>query len=250
MRQHWEPEGAVVVLAALVYAEELVMAVPGKKFDATGLPQLAGAGIEDLIQFKHIARPKDWNLPALKALFELLGLTPGMAQLVTQEKDDPVKQLQKAIGDMVKRLMLAQQSVQTGLIVWRRHLIADEENQKLRTELEESKSFLESLQPFNSPGKLKNFRYDAEEVKSHGAGLKALETVETLQGLVGELNQSVTYISQAEAVLSAESDWAAKAKAARDNMLGQLDDPQKRSEASFRQKARWQWSSRASTNSG
>lgn len=137
-------------------------------------------------------------------------------------------------------LVMAQQSVQTGLIFWRRNLIADEENQKLRTELEESKSFLESLQPFNSPGKLKNFRYDAEEVKSHGAGLKALETVEMLQELMGELNQSVTYISQAEAVLPAESDWAAKAKAARDDILGQLDDPQKRSEASFRQKARRQ----------
>jgi predicted ATPase len=235
-----EPEWAVVVLAALVYAGELVMAIPGKKFDATGLPQLAGTGIEDLTQFKHIERPKDWNLPALKALFELLGLAPGLVQSVTQGNDGPVNQLQKAISDAVKRLVLAQQNVQTGLVFWRRNLIADEENQKLRTELEETKSFLESLQPFNSTGKLKNFRYDAEEVKSHGAGLKALETVESLQGLVGELNQSVTYISQAEAVLSAESDWAEKAKSARDDILGQLDDPKKHLDASFRQKARRQ----------
>jgi hypothetical protein len=38
-----EPEWAVVVLAALVYSGDLVLAIPGKKFDATGLPQLAGA---------------------------------------------------------------------------------------------------------------------------------------------------------------------------------------------------------------
>jgi len=60
-----EPEWAVVVLAALVYAGEVVLSIPGKKFDATGLPQLAGTGIDELAQFKHIERPKDWNLPAL-----------------------------------------------------------------------------------------------------------------------------------------------------------------------------------------
>jgi hypothetical protein len=72
-----EPEWAVVLLAALVYSGEVVLSVPGNKFDATGLVQLAGTGMDELIQFKHIERPKDWNVPALKAVFELLGLTPG-----------------------------------------------------------------------------------------------------------------------------------------------------------------------------
>lgn len=84
-----ETEWAVVVLAARVYAGELVLAIPGRKFDATGLPQLAGTGIDELTQFKQLERPKDWNLPALKALFELLGLIPGTAQLVTQGNDRP-----------------------------------------------------------------------------------------------------------------------------------------------------------------
>jgi len=42
--------------------------------------------VDELINFKHIEQPKEWNLPALKALFEL-GLTPGMTQLVTQGKE-------------------------------------------------------------------------------------------------------------------------------------------------------------------
>ena len=60
---------AMVVLAALVYSGDLVLAMPGKKFDATGLLALAGTSIEDLAQFKHIEQPKEWNLSALKALF-------------------------------------------------------------------------------------------------------------------------------------------------------------------------------------
>src|SRR5207237_2233640 len=52
-----EPAWAVVVLAALIYSGEVVLAIPGKKFDATSLLQLAGTTIDELAQFKHIERP-------------------------------------------------------------------------------------------------------------------------------------------------------------------------------------------------
>ena len=77
-----------VVLAALVYSGHLVLAIPVGKFDAVGLAQLAATSVGELVRFKHVEHPKDWNLPALTALFELLGLAPGMAQLVTQGKDE------------------------------------------------------------------------------------------------------------------------------------------------------------------
>src|SRR5699024_1007046 len=71
-----EPEWAVVLIAALVYSGDIVLAIPGKKFDATGLQQLAATSLDELTHFKHLEQPKEWNLPALKALFELLGLAP------------------------------------------------------------------------------------------------------------------------------------------------------------------------------
>ncbi|KYC41451.1 hypothetical protein WA1_22440 [Scytonema hofmannii PCC 7110] len=79
-----EPEWVVVLAAALVYNGDSALAIPGKKFDANSLDSLVTTSVEELVNFKHIEQPKDWNLPALKALFELLGLAPGMAQLVTQ----------------------------------------------------------------------------------------------------------------------------------------------------------------------
>ena len=234
-RLRLESEWALVILAALVYAGELVLAIPGDKFDATALPQLAGTGIDELAQFKHIERPKDWNLPALKALFELLGLTPGMAQLVTQGKDEPVQQLQKTNTKAVERLVLAQQSLQTGLFFWGRSLIAEDEAQKLRAKLDGTKTFLESLQAYTSPGKLKNFRYKAQEVKGHENGLKALEEIESLQELVGDLGATASYLSTAEAVLPTGHAWIDEMKAARDEVLTQIADPAKRSAATFRQ---------------
>jgi len=230
-----EPEWAVVALAALVYAGEVVLSILGKKFDATGLPQLAGTGIDELAQFKHIERPKDWNLPALKALFELLGLTPGMAQLVTQGKDEPVQELQKAVSNVVERLVLAQQSLLTGLFFWGRSLLAEEEVKKVRAKLDETKAFLESLQAYTTTGKLKNFRYDATEVTTHRDGLISLAEIKSLEDLVVDLGSTASHLSTAEAVLPAGHEWIDKMKAARDEVLVQISDSAKRSAATFRQ---------------
>ena len=237
-RQRLEPEWVLVVLAALVYSGDLVLAIPGKKFDATGLPQLAGTGVDELTQFKYIERPRDWDLPALKALFELIGVTPGMAQLVTQGKDEPVQELQKAVAWAVEKLVMAQQSLQSSLLFWGRNLLTEEEARKLRTRLDETKAFLESLQAYNSPGKLKNFRYDAQEVTTHREGLHSLAEIESLQGLVADLGSTVSFLSTAEAVLHAEHEWVGKMKMARDEVLARLGDPDKRSAATFRQQTR------------
>ncbi len=235
-RYRLEPEWVVVVLAALVNSGHLVLSIPGNKFDATGLPQLAGTNVEDLVQFKHLEQPKDWNLPALKALFELLGLTPGMAQLVTQGKEEPVQQLQQAITQTVEKLVVIQQNLQSGMPFWGRNLLAEEEAQKLRTRLNDTKAFLESMQAYSSPGKLKNFRYDAGEVSGHRDGLKALSEVESLQELVTDLGPTASYLSTAEAVLSSEHEWIGKMKSARDDVQARIGDPDKRGTADFRQK--------------
>ena len=198
---------------------------PGQEVRRHGLLLLAGTGVDELAQFKHIERPKDWNLPALKALFELVGLTPGMGQLVTQGKVEPVQQLQPAVTAAVERLVLAQQSLQTGLFFWGRSLLAEDEAQKLRAKLAGTKSFLESLQAYDSPGKLKNFRYDAPEVQGQEEGLKALREIESLQELVDDLGATAAYLSTAEAVLPGGHAWIDSMKAAQGDVLAQIVDP-------------------------
>jgi hypothetical protein len=230
-----EPQWTVVVLASLVYSGDLVLAIPGKKFDATGLMQLAGTGIDELVQFKHVERPKDWNLPALNALFELLGLAPGMVQLVTQGQEPPMQEMISAANKAIQRLVLAHQSLQSGLFFWGRCVLADDDIQKLRTQLAETKVFLESLQPYDKPGKLKNFRYDAHKVSGHANGLRSLAEAEALEELVADMGSTASYLTTAEAVFPSEHAWIAAIKAERDNVLQQIADPVKRSAATFRQ---------------
>ena len=225
-----EPEWAVVVLAALVHTGEVVISIPGKKFDSTGLPQLAGTGIDELAQFKHIERPKEWNLPGIKALIELLqpycasgvSLSPGEAQVITmggEKADEVVNKIQTNILRLVEGIVLVQQSLQTGLFFWGRSLLAEDEVKKLRAKLDETKTFLESLQAYTTTGKLKNFRYDASEVTAHRNGLNSLAEIKSLEELVVDLGSTASYLSTAEAVLPTGHQWIDEMKTARDEVL-------------------------------
>ena len=232
-----EADWVVVLLANLVYSGDLVLAIPGKKFDATDIAVLAATSPEDLANLKHVERPKEWNIPALKAVFELLGLTPGMAQLVAQGKDEPVQELQKVVTGLVNKLVMAQQALQTGFHFWGRNLLDESTTRDLRTKLDAAKGFLESLQVFSSPGKVKNFRQSKEDVEQQKAGLDALQEVEAIQELLADLGNTASYLSTAEAVLPPDHEWVDGMKKVRAEVLGQVCDQPKRSASGFRQQA-------------
>lgn len=232
-----EPEWCVVLLAALVYSGHCVLSIPGNKFDASGLELMASTAIDDLIGFKHIERPKDWNLPALTALFELLNLAPGMAKLITQGKDEPVQELQKAVQQRVEKLVTADQQIQTGLPFWNKNILSDAEREHYRTLTADTKTFLESLQVYTTPGKLKNFRYTVEEVKKQAKGLAALDELGSIQELIAELASTAAYLSQAEMALPEDHDWIKRMQDARARLLQDISDAKKRTASGFRQKA-------------
>jgi len=217
-----EPEWVAVILAALVFSGDIVLSIPGKKFDASGLQQLAATDMDELVRFKHLEQPKEWNLPALKALFELLGMTPGMAQLVTQGKDEPIQNLQQAVGKVVKRIVMTQQILREGLSFWGFDLLTGTDLASQAAGLGEAKVFFESLQAYSSPGKLKNFRYSAPEVTAHEKAVKVLDELATLREFIMDHASTASWLSTAEAVLPAEYDWVDRMKATRQDILDTL----------------------------
>jgi len=217
-----EPEWLTVIVAALVYSGDIVLSIPGKKFDATGLQQLAATGMDELVRFKHLEQPKEWNLPALKAMFELLGMAPGMAQLVTQGNDEPVQNLQQAVGKLVKRIVMTQQTLREGLSFWGLDLLTGTDLAGQASELDEAKTFFESLQTYSSPGKLKNFRYGAPEVMSHKKALRGLDELDALREFIMDHSPIASWLSTAEAVLPVEHEWVDRIKTTRLDVLDAL----------------------------
>lgn len=217
-----EPEWGIVVLASLVYSGEVVLAVPGKKFDATAVGQLAGTSMDELLRFKHIEPPKDWNVPALKALFQVLGMTPGMAQLVTQGKDEPVQNLQQAVTKVVKRIVVTQQAIREGVSFWGVDLLATTKLAGQASSLEQAKAFFEGLQAYSSPGKLKNLRCTAQEVEGHGKALVALDGIDAMREFVMDHGPVASWLATAESVLPDSHDWIDRMRAARTDIIEAL----------------------------
>ena len=217
-----EPEWVTVLVATLVYSGDIVLSIPGKKFDATSLQQLAATGMDELIRFKHLEQPKEWNIPALKALFELLGMTPGMAILVTQGNEEPIQNLQQSVGKLVKRIVLTQQTLREGLSFWGLDLLAGTDLADQSSGLDDAKTFFESLQAYTSPGKLKNFRYSASEVLVHEKSVKALDDLDALREFAMDHSPTVSWLSTAEGVLPVDHDWVDRLKTIRKDILDTL----------------------------
>ncbi len=233
-----EPEWVVVVLAALVYSGDVVLAISGNKFDATGLSQLAGTSIEELKNFKHIEQPKDWNIPALKTLFEILGLTPGMVQLLTQGKSEPIQELQKALRSVVERIVILRQTLERNTIFWGRPLLSEAKAKSIQNRLAQTQTFFESLQAYSTPGRLKNFKYAVQEVESHREGITALTEMEDLQEITADLATFTSYLSAAEALLPAEHEVVREIEKAREEVVADISDSQKRNKPEFLQRTR------------
>jgi hypothetical protein len=219
-----EPDLVVVIIAALVYSGDLVLAIPGKKFDATAIQQLASAQIDELINFKHLEQPKEWNLPALKALFELLGLTPGMAQLITQGDSEPIQEMQKKVGTLINRIVLAQKSCREGITFWDTNLLQEMNYMTLLADMDAAKDFAESLQVYTSPGKLKNFRYSVDEIKNHGKSIAMIEDIEILKEFSVSQSNIISWLSTAEGTLPKEHDWVDRLHTAKQDIIDLLQN--------------------------
>jgi hypothetical protein len=199
-----------------------VLAITGDKIDSGKLSILSERSLDDLKAFKHIEAPKEINVSVLRALFEALGLPTGLAQMAAQGKEEPVKELQKAVSELVNRLLTAGTDLQSRLSFWGQPLLRDDELTDWHQRLAALKTFLESLTPYNTVGKLKNLRVTQADVDTQKKSLEILAQVERLRDLVADLGTTAAYLSQAEMVLESGHPWTQKAQAARKEILDKL----------------------------
>jgi hypothetical protein len=227
-----EPEFLTVVLAALVYSGDIVINLPGRTLDAASTDQFTKLGIADLGQFKHVGPPKDLPLAPLQELFELLGLNKAL--LVTPgTREKAVAELGSEVANRVERVVEAQAVLQAGISLWGWPVLGEGEQAALSERLASAKRFLESLQPFNTVGKLKNFPHDVATVAQHRGALAAAKEVQELNRLVEQVRPLAGYLETAEAVLPAAHAWVQEVKQERSELLGRLSDSQQRSDAAF-----------------
>ena len=217
-----EPDLLVAVLGCLVYSGDVVLAVTGDKIDSSKINQLTERSLDELKSFKHVEAPKEINVAVLRSLFELLGLSPGLAQLATQGSDEPVKNLLDSVAKLVSRVLTAGTDLQGKLSFWGKPLLTDDEVREWRQRLEQLKTFIEGLTPYNTVGKLKNLRIGSDDIDAQKKNLEVLASIERLQELVADLGSTAGYLSSAELVLASDHPWVKQAQTTRKDILDKL----------------------------
>lgn len=209
-----EPEWVAVILVALVYDGAVTLALHGGKYDASNLEELAKRPVKDIADFKHIEPPKDLPLSELKVLFEFLGLPPG--QIVNPAtREDAVNNMQKEVLDLVEEAATLQPQIVNGIQSFGINFLTESEKDQARKKLDGYKTFLESLQVYKTPAKLKNFRYTVKDIKDQQEAKEIVARIKGLLELKKETDSLAAYINQAEMAMPSENAWAQDLQAQR-----------------------------------
>lgn len=226
-----EPEFLAVVLAGLVHSGDVVLSITGKKIDAGAIDLFAKLSVNDVAQFKHIERPRDLPLGALQELFDLLGVPKGLI-VNPAKRDDAVTQLQAKVAELVNKAVLAHARV-ANMVLWGKPILSEQEQTEWRQRLGDLKRFLESLQAFNTAGKLKSFPHDVVTIQAQRPGLALVREVEELGELVQQVGPTTSYLGKAEAVLQAGHPWVDQMRERRGELMAKITSPKHRADSGF-----------------
>jgi hypothetical protein len=115
------------------------------------------------------------------------------------KRDDAVTQLQAKVAELVNKAVLAHAHVPT----WSCGASPSSPSRSRASGASASdlKRFLESLQAFNTAGKLKSFPHDVATIQAQRPGLALVREVEELGELVQQVGPTTSYLGKAEAVL-------------------------------------------------
>jgi Family of unknown function (DUF6079) len=227
-----EPEFLGVILAALVHSGDIVLSLAGKKIDAAGIDQFAKIGIADVTDFKHIDRQRDLPLGPLQDLCDLLDVPKGLI-VNPANRDDGVAKIQQRAAELLGKVVASQARIPE-LIFWGHPILSEQDQKDWKDRLGSLKKFLESLQPFNTSGKLKNFPHDSAAVLGQKTAIELSREVDELGGFLQQTNPLTSYLGKAEALLNADHPWQDGVRTARADLTAKIASPKQRSETDFK----------------
>ncbi|WP_053959405.1 DUF6079 family protein [Sulfobacillus thermosulfidooxidans] len=204
---HLEPVLLLVVLTALVYNGDLVIAAGKVKHDASRLSDWAKLPLVDKIHFSHIERPKEMPLAALIALFDMFDLKPVLIQQENQ-RETGLQNLQEQRYRVLDEIIHWEKIAQEGIRVWGKSLWSAEEQQIWAEWLHTLHRFLDELNKYNTVGKLVAFSYTSEQINEYDNMLRRLKReFEPIIKRVQEVQPMLTYLDKASQVLPSDDPW-------------------------------------------
>ncbi len=214
-----EPEFVMVVLAVLIYAGYIEVDVAGTKYDATKLTQFANVPMNELINFKHLKSPQDYNIPAMQELMLLLNLPPAYAQSIANGGDGAVTEVQTKIHTVVNDILKLNQSIQSGLLFWGRDVVQELGFANAKAQLTAYKEFLERLTNLTTPQRFKNLPAGSADIQHHHSAVQTMRTLVSVLELTSGLTQHASWLQTAAANLDSTHSWQQQYAHTRDAVI-------------------------------
>jgi hypothetical protein len=192
-----------LVLAALAYKGDIEISWSGNQtISATNIESILNLNDEDFFTFQHIKQPQGIPIKHLKSLFSCLGLPDFTTEL---EKPETISRIISEAKSKAERVVKTKALVAQGLKCRAISLLSDEEAVKMKSELDALGNMLDSIQSYNSYGKLKAFKFTEEELKDAFKAWSYCELVEKLKEKAEKFEQLVAYLYTAQSyVVEAE----------------------------------------------
>lgn len=192
-----------LVLSALAYKGDIEITWSGgKTLSATNIETLLSLNDDDFFTFQHIKEPIGIPVKNLKALFTCLGLPDLTSEL---DKSETITKIITEAKTCVERVVRTKALIAQGLRCRNVALLTDDEAQQMKTELDALSALLDSIQSYNTYGKLKTFKYTEDELKKAFAAWpycesikKLKERAEKFEKLVGYLYTAQSYVVESE----------------------------------------------------
>ena len=217
-----EPDLVAVVIAALVASGDLVLSLPGAKIDSNGIGKLADQSLDELINFKHVERPKDVDVGVLRQVFELFGLPTGAAQLAASGDETAIRQIVERAATTAKDALILAAGTKEKLTFWGQAVLRDDEIDLARKDIDAMRMFAETLVRYDTAGKLKNLRLTAEEVADQKPKMATFRRVATIGSRLEGFASTAAYLANAELGLPNDDAWVAEARKARGEIVAEL----------------------------
>ncbi len=223
------------MLAALVYSGDLVLAIPGKKFDATGLPHWPGPASTSWPSSSISSGPRTGTSRRSRPSSNCWVSRRAWPNWSPRARTSRSRSCRQAVTKHVERLVLCAAEPADGLVLLGPQPAGRGRSRRLARQA--------GWRPRRSsnPCRPTHTRQAQELPLRRAGGDRPTETGcsagrdRIASGTGGRPGSTASYLSTAEAVLPADHDWIDKMKAARDEVLAQIGDPAKRSAATFRQ---------------
>lgn len=203
-----EAELFAVVLAALCNQGDIVLAYPGEKVDVSTISRLTTKSPTEVARFRQLETPKDLPRPALRALCRLLDVNENLVgQTDDRLLEQMVQQIDRKRREYLDQIVKRVQYLQNPPLVWGMPVVTPAQAKTYTDKLALLKTFLESLQAYDTPAKFVNFRPDVPEIEGHMETVALLKRLATREQHANRLGAVAGYLAQAELVMPEAHAW-------------------------------------------